>query len=225
MPGKRKRSSSLITRKRRIRPYVMKRLRGRRRTPLALKQHNFVESLQSDTIINIDTEANSTMVGRAFGLNQIAQAAAYKDLFEYYRIDKVVATFRYKGTAAPATTGSGLPRMNEVNPVIFFKVDHDDISSQSVAVMRQSAKTREHQLSNDKPEFTITFKPAVQVEIYKTTLSSAYGPKWGTWLRCDDDNVPHYGLKMHVCAYKTADFDPGQVIVSYKMYVSFKNNE
>lgn len=205
-----------------------RRRRGRRvrkKVPLALKQHNFVESLQSDTIINIDTEANSTMVGRAFGLNQIAQVAAYKDLFEYYRINKVVATFRYKGTAAPATTSHIIPRMNEVNPIIFFKVDHDDISSESVSVMRQSAKTREYQLSNAKPEFTITFKPAVQVEIYKTALSSAYGPKWSTWLRCDDDSVPHYGLKMHVCAFKNADFDPGQVIVSYKMYVSFKNNE
>lgn len=208
-----------------------KRGRPRKRTfrkknvPLALQQHNFVESLSSDTIISIDTEANSTMVGRAFGLNQIAQYAAYKDLFEYYRIDKVVATFRYKGTAAPGTTTQTIPRMNEVNPIIFFKVDHDDISTQTVAQMRQSAKTREHQLSNSKPEFSITFKPAVQVEIYKTALSSAYGPKWGTWLRTDDDNVPHYGLKMHVCAFKNADFDPGQVIVSYKMYISFKNNE
>lgn len=149
----------------------------------------------------------------------------YKELFEYYRIDKVVATFRYKGTAAPATTSQTVPRMNEVNPVIFFKVDHDDITADTVATMRESAKCREHQLSNANPEFTITFKPAVQVEIYKTALTSAYGPKWGTWLRTQDDNVPHYGLKAHVCAYKTVDFDPGQVIVSYKMYVSFKNNE
>lgn len=203
--------------------------RGRRnrkkRTPLALKQHDFVERLAVNSTITVNTEAASTCVTRTFALNQIGQWNSYSDLFEYYKINKIVATFRYKGGNAPPPSDAVGIRFNEVNPVLYFKVDHDDDTAQSMVTMKESSKTREHQLTNDKPNFTITFKPAVQTEIYKTSLASAYGPKWGVWLRTTDNNVPHYALKMHAIAYKDANFNPADVVVSYKMYISFKNNE
>lgn len=205
-----------------------RRRRGRRvrkRVPLALKQHNFVERLNVDNTLLVTTEALSSCATREFKLNQIPQYTHYAELFEFYRIDKIVATFRYKGgNAIPGSDAANI-RFMEVNPLLFWKVDHDDAVQQSISVMKESSKTKEHQLTNSKPNFTITFKPAIQAEIYRTSLTSAYAPKWKTWLRTDDHNVPHYGLKMHAIAYSDPNINSGTVEVTYKMYISFKNNE
>lgn len=207
-----------------------KRKRGRprgrrmrkRKTPLALIQHQFVERGYADGTIVINTEANSTMFAKTFSLDDIMQSSSYTDIFEMYRIDKVVVTFRYK-QINNATEASGRAQ-NEVNPLLYFKVDHDDVTAQTVPQLKESSKTREHQFSNDKPNFTITLKPAIQMEAYKTSLTSAYAPKWGQWLRTVDNTVPHYGLKAHCIAYKDAAWNPGSLSVEYKYYVSFKNN-
>jgi len=197
--------------------------RNRRKTPLALKQHNFVERGQTTGTIVINTESASTMFGETFALSKIMQSSEYKTLFEMYRIDKVVVTFRYK-QINNATEANGRAQ-NEVNPLLYFKVDHDDIGTQTVAEMKESSKTKEHQFSNDKPNFTISLKPAIQTEAYKTSLTSAYVPKWGQWLRTVDDGVPHYGLKAHCIAYKDGSWNPGSLAVEYKYYISFKNNQ
>lgn len=198
----------------------------KRKTPLALKQHNFVERGVTEGVITINTEASSTMFGETFALSKVQQSAEYKTLFEMYRIDKVVVTFRYKGgNATVGATSTSVRNWNEVNPVLYFKVDHDDITTQTVGVMKESSKTREHQFSNDKPNFSITLKPAIQAEAYKTSLTSAYIPKWGQWLRTVDDTVPHYGLKAHAIAFKDSSWNPGTLTVEYKYYISFKNNQ
>lgn len=196
--------------------------RAKKKTPLALRQHQFVERGYADGTMIINTEANSVMFAKTFSLDDIMQSSSYTDLFEFYRIDKVVVTFRYK-QVNNATEASGRAQ-NEVNPLLYFKVDHDEITAQTVPQMKESSKTREHQFSNDKPNFSITLKPAIQAEAYKTALTSAYTPKWGQWLRTVDDTVPHYGLKAHCIAYKDAAWNPGSLAVEYKYYISFKNN-
>lgn len=38
------------------------------------------------------------------------------------------------------------------------------------------------------------FKPAIATEVYKNTISTAYAPKWNTFIDCKYPEVPHYGL-------------------------------
>lgn len=176
----------------------------------------------------IDTEAASTMFGETFSLSKIRQAATYAAIFEFYRIDKIVATFRYKATASPAGSvgpAQNAGAVNEANPLLYFKVDHNDIATQSVADMKDSMKTRTFQFTNDKPEFSIQLKPAIQDEMYRSSVTTAYTPKWGQWIPTADPSVPHYGLKAHACAFRNANWDPGNLVVSFKYYISFKNNE
>lgn len=199
--------------------------RFKRAKPLALKTHTFCERKVTDLVMTLDTEGSATGMFKSFNLDDINNASAYKQLFEYYRIDKVVVTFRYKCHSAskqPTTTG---PRPNEVNPLLYFKVDHNDIASDSLILMKQSMKTREKQLSNNQPEFTIQLKPAVQTEAYKSSVTTTYIPKWGQWISTDDSTVPHYGLKAYAIAYRDANTNPGDIQVSFKYYISFKNNE
>lgn len=197
------------------------------RKPLALQQHSFCERKVTDLVMQCDNEGAATGMFKSFNLNDITNAASYKDLFEYYRIDKVVVTFRYKAHTVASTAGSGTigPRANEINPLLYFKVDHNDINADSLVLMRESMKTKEKQLTNNQPNFTITLKPAVQAEAYHTALASTYMPKWGQWLSTDDGSVPHYGLKAYAIGYRDSNTNPGQIQVSFKYYISFKNNE
>lgn len=194
--------------------------------PLALKPHTFVERLPSSTI-QINTEAAATGLFKSFNLDLVTQAAQYKSLFEYYTINKVVVEFRYKGINVPAnlSSGSSIQMINECNPILYFKVDHNDINPDPLIAMKESMKTHEHQFSNDKPNFTIQLKPAVQSEAFKSATATTYIPKWKQQLSTADGTIPHFGLKAYAVGFKNAYNDPGIIEVTYKMYFTMKNNE
>lgn len=204
----------------------------RRATPLALKPHNFVERCANDLIqLNSGTlNAAGNLVTtwtRTFSLDQLAQVASYKKLFEYYTINKVVVEFRYKTAGNYANTDPAAGHsMNEVNPTLIFKVDHNDINADTIPELMESMKTREKQLTNNEPNFSIQIKPAVQAELYKTVVTSAYAPKWGLKLSMADSNVPHYGLKVNVqCPAGSTNADYGSLLIQTKIYFTAKNNE
>lgn len=205
--------------------------RPRVRKPLALKTHNFVERTAAETI-TVDDEGSAVGLFRYFQLSQINQVSSYTNIFEYYKINKVVVEFRYKSIGTPAYTsinGTGTTNneiVNEVNPVLYFKVDHNDTNADSLPELKESMKTREHQFTNHRPNFTITLKPAIQAEAYKTALASAYMPKWGQWLSVDDSSVPHYGLKAYAVAGTSgSSSNLGAIEVQTKIYFSCKCNE
>jgi len=223
-----KRKGSTIRRYARRRNFRSKRIvrvSRRRRRPLALKQHAFVERAVADHQIEIDTEAAASGFYYSAALSKMKQQAQYCQLFEFYRIDKIVATFRYKGGNAEVAGAQTSRAWNEVNPLLYFKVDHNDITSDTLATMKDSMKTRTHMFTNNKPEFSIQFKPAIQSEMYKSSVTTAYTPKWGQWIPTNDPTVPHYGLKTFAIAFQNAQWNPGTIAVSFKYYVSFKNNE
>jgi len=224
---KRKRTSSTRRRgtRRRFRSGTRVRRRNRtRRKPLALKQHAFCERAENEREIRIDTEAAAAGVFESFTLTKMRQQSAYCSLFEFYRIDKVVATFRYKGGTAQIAVDNDYTT-NEVNPLLYFKVDHNDETADTLSTLKDSLKTKTHMFTNNKPEFSIQLKPAIQMEMFKSSLTTAYTPKWGTWIPTTDPTVPHYGLKTYAIAFKSASYNPGTIAVSFKYYVSFKNNE
>lgn len=234
MPAKRRAPATRITRRfKRRKSGGMKpvyRAFARVRRPLALKTHNFVERCQPQTI-TVAQESAAVGLFRDFSLSQCLQVGNYTALFEYYKINKVVVEFRYKGTSTPAYTtinGTSVQNnelKNEINPVIMWKVDHNDVSADSIATLKQSVRTREHQLTNNRPNFTIQLKPAILAESYKTAISSAYAPKWGQWLSTSDDTIPHYGLKVYALAGDGNNANMGKVEVLTKIYFSVKCNE
>lgn len=202
----------------------------RRRKSLALKTHNFVERCQPQEL-TVANEASAVGLFRTFTLSQCLQVGSYTDIFEYYKINKVVVEFRYRGAETPAyTTINGVGTQNneiknEINPVLYFKVDHNDVNADTLSVMKESMRTKEHQLSSNKPNFSIVLKPAIQAEAYKTALTTAYRPKWGQWLSTLDDTVPHYGLKVYAVAGAGNNPNMGKIEVQTKIYFSCKCNE
>jgi len=206
----------------------------RNRKALALKTHNFVERLPDVVLAlnnsTLDSNGNlSSTHTNTFQISDVPQIASYASLFEYYKIDKMVITFRYKTAGKPANyiaNPLNIQMFQEINPTILFKVDHNDAVSQSVADLKLSARTKEKQLTNAQPNFTITLKPALQSEAYKSLTASTYIPKWNQWLTTEDTTVPHYGLKMNIqCPVPNPNMDYGSLEIQKKMYFSVKNNE
>lgn len=208
----------------------------KRKVPLALKQHQFCERALGG-IITIGNEAGPAAAPywtKTFKFKDIPQCDAYSNIFEQYRLDKVVVTFRYKGIAAPAAQSAGANMgINELNPLLYFKVDHNDVNANTLAYMKMSTKTKTHKFTNNNPEFSISLKPASQTllvrQLTPTTLATNV-PAWKQWIDADGiagpgSDVEHFGLKCYCVGYTDANFKPGTLDVSYKYYISMKSNE
>lgn len=196
----------------------------KRKIPLALQTHNFCERSTIEDNLLCDGSAG---LFRHFQLNEMQQSGEYIQLFEEYRINKVVATFRYKANSTVAV-GNSLYQVNEINPVLYFKVDHNsDSTTVSLADMKESMKTREHQFTNDKPEFSVVLKPAVLVEAstVEGAIGTHYYPQWKKWLPVEEGAIGHYGLQAYcVAGSGGGTSQPGSLKVTYKIYFSCKNN-
>jgi len=208
---------------------ALRRNRGgyRIKKPLALKPHTFMERVVDEQNLPV----NGAGLFMSFAIQDVYNATEYMRLFEYYKLQKVIVTLRYKCALqvrqdSVVTTSPGTQSVNEVNPLVFFKVDHNDITADSLATLKSSARTREKQFTNNNPKMDIVLKPALLEEAYKSSIASTYIPKWGTWLTTADPSVPHYGLKMYATASGSAGSGSyGSILVTKKYYFTLKNNE
>jgi len=198
--------------------------RSVKKTPIPLKKHTFCER-----VIAVDAlRPNGAGLFKTFKFADIYNSVSYQKLFEYYTLNKVVVKFRYKSDGQPRrdlASATAVP-VNEANPVLWFKVDHNDNTADTLDVMKSSTRTKEYQITNDKPHFTITLKPAILNEAYKSTVASTYVPKWSQMLSTGDPTVPHYGLKVYATGPGAPATDNyGTFEVTYKYYFTCKNNE
>lgn len=220
--------------------YKTKKNKYKSKTPLALQTHTFCERAKGEQI-TIGTEAGqfaAPYYTKIFRFKDLAQVDAYSQIFEQYRLDKIIATFRYKGIAVPALQSGGGPVgsgfVNELNPMIYFKIDHNDVNQNTLQTMKLSMKTKTHMFSNDKPEFSITILPAAQALVLRDVTGGVVNttniPKWKQWIDADGSAGPgceaeHFGLKVYAVGFKNANFDPGSLDIEYKYYFSMKSNE
>lgn len=216
----------------------MRRLRGKRfglpkkryKKKLALKSHAFVERVEDTITLNSNTlDANGnlgTCYSKEFKLDDIAQVAQYKELFDDYVLNKVVMELRYDTFYSGSTTAD-VP-INPIYPQLLIKTDHNDAAtSETWTTMKESERSRLVQMrpSMNKPVSHV-IKPACQVELYKTALGSAYGPKWGQVIRTIDSAVPHYGVKIQVQTQPSnSAIVLGKITIMYKYYFTMKNPE
>jgi len=197
------------------------------RKPLALQAHSFCERV----IEEYNLPVNGAGLFQSFSLDSIYNSTSYQKLFEYYKINKVIVTLRYKADGqvrqdSVVTSSPGTQSVNEVNPVVYFKVDHNDVTADSIDTMKASMRTKEIQFRNNRPKIDIVLKPAILEEAYKSSIASTYVPKWGQWLTTADPTVPHYGIKMYATgpgAASTSSY--GSILVTKTIYFTMKNNE
>ena len=210
-------------------------LKGKPKIPkkLALKTHAFVERTLTEDFMNVKAApVPADGLHKSWSLAELRQAPHYRNIFEQYKINKVVVTFRYKGLGVAA--GAGTVRPNEINPILYIKRDHNDDQNstggneETLTELKDSSKTFEVQLTNNKPNFSMTIKPALLMEdsVYEGATGVQHCPVWGKWIDVKEDNVNYYGLKAYAVGQGSSSSDSlGKIEVSYKVYFQMKNNE
>lgn len=204
-----------------------------RKKPLALKTHTFVERTLSEDFMNVKAApATTDGLHKSWALSELRQATHYRNIFEQYKINKVIVTFRYKGVGTAA--GASTTRPNEINPILYIKRDHNDDQLASggnledLNELKDSSKTIEVQLTNNRPNFTMTVKPAILMEdgVYSGSAGVQHVPVWNKYIDVREQNVNYYGLKAYAVGQGSSSSDSlGKIEVSYKVYFSCKNNE
>lgn len=214
---------------RKIKKYARKLKRYRvPKKKLALKSHSFVERVEDSIPLNNATLNASgnliTTYAKAFKMTDIAQYLTYKDLFDDYVLNKVVAELRYD---TYVTDNTYTNQSNPVYPQVLIKTDHNDINvgAENWTTLRESERSRLVQLrpASSRP-ISHVIKPAIQVKIYSTEESDGYGSKWGQVIRCSDMDLPHFGLKMQVQTQGgDSNINLGKISIMYKYYFTMKN--
>lgn len=201
-----------------------------RRKPLALKPHNFVERFEENIslvtpIINSSGNLTNT-ISKKFSFDMITQHPQYADLFDEYKINKIVATFRWSPSAYNYVSTTAAYSSN-MSPLLFFKVDHNDDSADSLTELKKSMKTKYKMLKYDEP-FTIQLKPASQI-LVDANIGNTFTPQWNRWITTSVCDVNHLGLKLQVQVPtdvgSSSNYNMGRIDIEYKMYFTLKCNE
>lgn len=159
--------------------------------------HSFTRNTRPITY-SLDTTTNWVPNSLTFQLSDVINVSDFTNLFDQFRIDKVVLTLRWSPRASTYTSTNNMAATGIYNPVLYYVTDHDDDSA--IATQTDMLEIQKHVCRRVLPnrKITITVKPAVQSMCYQTIASTSYGPKWGMKLNMDDITTPLYGLKMGV---------------------------
>lgn len=165
------------------------------------KRHN------ADSFPGIFLNSSTGQTPGSFGwrFSHIAGSNELKQLYDSYRIDRVVVTFRWspevpikmEGETPISAVTYPLNHTFTGGPVIMYKRDYDDINSPTEDELRQSNQTRIKRLTPNGI-VRVSLKPAVRGDIQtqgSIFSSNASTPSWRTRLDMTNDDVLHHGLK------------------------------
>ncbi len=135
-------------------------------------------------------------VGQFFKLSDLPNSSEFTALFDQY----MIAGVKYRFVSRINPDFNSTSSVKGVYPVIKWVHDHDDANAPSAREdLQQYPGCREFNFSSDKNcTRWMYLKPAIANEVFGTTLTTAYQPKWRQW--CDNayPGIQHYGLKMFV---------------------------
>jgi hypothetical protein len=226
---KRSRAKRPATIKVKLEPGVKRERKARVPKPLALATHNFTEWSNAPNLLDINGGATAKM----FTFNQIPQWDSYKELFEYFKLNKVVVTFSI-GTDSFLPYNDMVSNQNQPAMMskaeVYYKIDHNDaVPPATLDLFKESGQVRHFFLTDSTPSKSIIIKPSVlkSTTYYSNALlgtTDVREPKWDQWLDASTaQGLEHYGLKM--MAKSHAISQPGKVKVEYRLYFSAKNND
>jgi len=153
--------------------------------------HTFSRRKLMDTI-TVDGVIKSENLVYTF--NQLVGYDEFASLFENYRITKISVNFQLlnnPNSYHAVGTGSNLPSSNWY-PKIWYTIDHDGGSDETLATMKERQGVR-CRILQPNSIVKVSFKPMCRTLSYKTSTTEGFAPK-NIKLDMADTNVPHYGL-------------------------------
>lgn len=201
---------------------------GRARISRSLNVHSFRRMANSQ----FETVTGTGLSGAlTFSLSDTINYTEFDVLYDRYMITAVVIKFRivnnpdatsYLNTTWTGGTGGS----NQTNwfPRLFYCKDYDDASPETLAQLRERAKTKMVVLKPNRYH-KVVVKPACLIQAYYTALGAGYAPKWKQWIDMAQNSLPHYGLKYNIdCSGENpVDTSPFKVEIEKTYYFKCKD--
>lgn len=140
-------------------------------------------------LTNIPSNTAGVLSGFSFAFNQLPNVAEFTNLFDCYRINKIV--FKLVPTASDDPIGGSY-----IIPQTHTVLDYND-----AAAPASLAALYEYQNWRMKRGTYIHTRAFVPATLDATTTSGAIAgtnPKYKQWLNCANADVPHFGLKLGI---------------------------
>lgn len=156
----------------------------------------------------------------AFKFDEIPNVSEFANLFDSYMLTGVLIQFKLidNPDAAYPTNGTGTSAtINNSNffPTIWYTADHDDAVQITLPQIKEYEKVR-HKVLRPNRETSIMLRPTTLTQLYRSSLTTGYGPNRPRWIDMAQKDVPHYGFK---CVF---DFEGLAPQSSYKIKVNAK---
>lgn len=182
---------------------LMRRKIGLRQPVQFFKQLMYYPAwLTSSTTVDVIQNIN-------FTLNAVTQASTFTALYDQYCIKGIKATLVPRGNVDGVSQPFSTPT--------FSILDYDGSYPTTITGMNEYQNVKMTRGTSLHKRFLV---PATQLELFQSSIATAYSPKKKQWIDCATPNVPHYGL-----AYGVSP-TPGQAIswdLKVEYYLAFKN--
>lgn len=145
-----------------------------------LTEHKYKRSFQ------LDLWAVGQAKGYNFTISGLPNALEFGALYDQFRMDWVTIW------AYPSQNSAEAAAAAVYIPTLFSYVDKDDATAPaSLDEVLERGNKMSHYM--DKGQKVASFRPHVDVEVYKSALTTGYASKAGLWI--DNFDIPHFGWK------------------------------
>lgn len=194
----------------------------------AFRQSNYLRVVRETTpvIRTITASLSSVIDGQLVKLTDIPDYADYLPLFDAYKITKAILYIRM----VTNPDGAVVPNSATTNQNTWFldvaatADDDDNTAAFNWQDLQQYAKVKTRIL---KPGqwFRYPFRPALQIQTYRTATSTGYIPKRNQWVDLGQPEVPHYGVKWIVQSPGSGALTQTcSIEIKLKIFAVFKNS-
>ena len=134
---------------------------------------------------------NSADFALTFAITDCANSAELTSVFDQYSIQRIM----YRWVAIRSTDWASTTTLRGYDIRVTWCHDFNDSSTISRLAQMQRANLREVLLNQNKMYSKwYSLKPACLQQMYESTTTTAYAPKWNQFLDTNDP-APHYGMK------------------------------
>lgn len=163
--------------------------RRRTRVPRMLKRMNVHHFKRTFTLTPINSATSPVFGGYAFTLSQLPNASEFQNLYDQYRINKILIRFVPNRSESNVQTGTtaGIAQFNTI-------LDYNDATAPTT--LNELYEYANWRMTRGISIHKRLFTPA-SVDFVSGVGGAASGsnPTWKQWLSTSADGIQHFGLK------------------------------
>lgn len=159
-------------------------------------------------------------LGTSFRLEDITSVADWQNMYDAYRINKIVCEVEFIQNVAAGASGQG-----SVLPTLYMVYDQDSAGNPPnlLTIQGQQGVKRFCVGDKGKVRFGMSIRPRSQQLL--AAPSTSYGVnRPGMWLNCASSAINHFGLKFYITDLLAAGTNVAETAVKFQFtyYMSFR---